>query len=218
MAVTPLTDAASLRSCSLPGKVRVLVVEPQELIQIGLRALFGSREWVDRCFATDDAAVAHGIARRHAPHLALVSMQLGRGVSGLQVCAELRAAVPSMRILLLSTSGSVDARQALGAGVDAIALKSAPATPLLRTGMALLEGRKVERPVMPPSEPARRLSPRESQVLEKLSDGLSNPEIAASLHLSQNTVKQHTSALYRKLGVKNRAQAARLASAHGLVA
>lgn len=217
MEVTPLLAAAHRKPRSLPAQVRVLVVEPQEVAQIGLRALFGTRDWVDRCFVTDDVAVATSISRRHTPNLALVSMQL-EGVSGLRACSDLRAAAPNMRILLLSTSGSVDARRAEQSGADAVVMKSAPAAQLLDASRALLEGRRIERTGTPGLQSPRRLSPRESQVLEMLSEGLSNPEIAETLHLSHNTVKQHTSALYRKLGVKNRAQAARIASAQGLVA
>ena len=59
---------------------------------------------------------------------------------------------------------------------------------------------------------------RELDVLQHLASGLSNPEVAASLNLSRHTVKQHTSAVYRKLGVRNRAQAASRAQELGLVA
>jgi two-component system response regulator DesR len=62
-----------------------------------------------------------------------------------------------------------------------------------------------------------RLSPRELDVLQQVSSGLSNPEVANLLNLSRHTVKQHTSAVYRKLGVRNRAQAASRAQELGLL-
>jgi two-component system response regulator DesR len=62
-----------------------------------------------------------------------------------------------------------------------------------------------------------KLSRRELDVLQHLASGLSNPETAATLNLSRHTVKQHTSAVYRKLGVRNRAEAASRAQALGLI-
>jgi ATP/maltotriose-dependent transcriptional regulator MalT len=62
------------------------------------------------------------------------------------------------------------------------------------------------------------LSTRERAVLQQVASGLSNREVGASLHLSRHTVKQHTSAVYRKLGVRNRAEAASRARELGLLA
>jgi ATP/maltotriose-dependent transcriptional regulator MalT len=67
-----------------------------------------------------------------------------------------------------------------------------------------------------PSEPSAPLSARERDVLGLMAGGATNREIAASLHLSPHTVKEHTSALYRKLGVRNRAEAVRRAERLGL--
>jgi len=64
---------------------------------------------------------------------------------------------------------------------------------------------------------ATHLTRRELDVLETLVRGMSNPEVAATLHLSRHTVKEYTSAIYRKLGVRNRAEAAGRARELGLV-
>jgi two-component system response regulator DesR len=65
--------------------------------------------------------------------------------------------------------------------------------------------------------PAVKLSRRELDVLRHLAAGMSNPETAASLQLSRHTIKQHTSSVYRKLGVRNRAEAACRAQELGLL-
>jgi ATP/maltotriose-dependent transcriptional regulator MalT len=67
-----------------------------------------------------------------------------------------------------------------------------------------------------PREPSAPLSARERDVLGLMAGGATNREIAASLHLSPHTVKEHTSTLYRKLGVRNRAEAVRRAERLGL--
>ena len=65
--------------------------------------------------------------------------------------------------------------------------------------------------------PAGSLSPRERDVLELIATGATNAEIATSLHLSPHTVKEHASAVYRKLDVRNRAEAVQRAQRLGLV-
>jgi DNA-binding NarL/FixJ family response regulator len=61
------------------------------------------------------------------------------------------------------------------------------------------------------------LNPREQQVLELLSEGLSNREIGLSLHISESTVKKHVTSTFRKLGARRRTEAARIARESGLV-
>jgi two-component system response regulator DesR len=77
-------------------------------------------------------------------------------------------------------------------------------------------GRTVFSPVA--ERPASALSAREREVLDLISTGATNREIAARLHLSAYTIKEHTSALYRKLDVRNRAEAVRRAERLGLIA
>jgi ATP/maltotriose-dependent transcriptional regulator MalT len=77
--------------------------------------------------------------------------------------------------------------------------------------MALFE------PAAAPASGALTLSGREREVLERIADGATNREIALALHLSPHTVKEHTSALYRKLDVRNRAEAVQKAQRTGLL-
>jgi ATP/maltotriose-dependent transcriptional regulator MalT len=76
-------------------------------------------------------------------------------------------------------------------------------------------GMTVFRPHEAPSGPP--LSEREREVLEAIASGATNREIAGELFLSPHTVKEHTSALYRKLGVRNRAEAVQKAQRLGLI-
>jgi DNA-binding NarL/FixJ family response regulator len=195
---------------------KVLVVDPQELVQLGLRALFDRCDWIDRTFCATDPAVAVAIARQHRPHVIMLSRTLGE-TSSVELAHRLAEASPAARIVLLSDDAIVDRGLASMFGATAVLSKRAPAALVLDTVRRALASRLPTGPVRFVSLPSA-LSAREAEVLQQLARGLSNPEIAHLLHLSPHTVKQHTSALYRKLGAKNRAQAAGLARERGLVA
>jgi DNA-binding NarL/FixJ family response regulator len=152
---------------------------------------------------------------RYEPHVALVDLFVGHE-SGLDVCRALRASSPSLRVILMSGSGSVSSAVARFAGASGFFPKDWPADAVVEAVRQVCGGSTVF-PRAREAEPIQPLSRRERDVLEHVVRGLSNPEVAAALHLSRHTVKQHTSVVYRKLGVRNRAEAASLARQLGLV-
>jgi two-component system response regulator DesR len=121
-----------------------------------------------------------------------------------------------MRVLLISGAGRISPATARACGASGFVPKDWPAADVARAvrmvalGMALFE---------PTPAPAGGLSltGREREVLERIADGATNREIAGALHLSPHTVKEHTSALYRKLDVRNRAEAVQRAQRLGLL-
>ncbi|MQY33856.1 hypothetical protein SRB17_18220 [Streptomyces sp. RB17] len=193
---------------------RVLVVDEHELLSAGLRAILADAPWVDACLVASSADTALQVARRHHPQLVLVSTSLG-GWSGPDLCRTLRERMPHVKVVLMFAEGRVPA--ALAASLGAVAALSKMMVPgaILMALKHVAEGGRV----FPKGKPAPRvkLSERELDVLRHLASGLSNPETAATLHLSRHTIKQHTSAVYRKLGVRNRAEAAGRAQELGLL-
>ncbi|WP_170931266.1 response regulator transcription factor [Aeromicrobium sp. PE09-221] len=196
---------------------RVLVVDDHELVQAGLRALLARESWVTMCLGASSAEMAVEVARRAMPQLILVSMSV-RGQSGLDLCRELLARMPHVRVVLMSSEGRVSTSLAQAHGAVGFIRKGMPAAAIVTAVKRVAEGEKVFPKAMSELDDVVALSKREMDVLQHLVSGLSNPEVAARLHLSRHTVKQHTSTVYRKLGVKNRAQAASRAQALGLVA
>jgi len=194
---------------------RVLVVDEYELVQAGLRAVLVNEPWVASCLVASSAEMAWQVARRHHPQLVLVSTSLG-GRSGLELCRAFKERMPYVRVVLMSGEGRVSAALASLHGAVAFLPKQMPAVLIVAAVKRVAEGARVfPKDSAPKAVP---LSKRELDVLQHLTSGLSNPEVAASLNLSRHTVKQHTSAVYRKLGVRNRAQAASRAQELGLVA
>lgn len=182
----------------------MLVVDDHDVVVWGLTLLLRHEAWVKRHLVARDEASALEKARRYEPHVAVVDVCLGTE-SGLELCERLRAASPRTRVLLMSGSTEVSNGAARAAGASGFIPKSwaapdiAQATRMVGLGMTVFRSQHESRMNV--------LSERERQVLTLLASGATNREIAAELFLSQHTIKDHTSALYRKLKVRNRAEA-----------
>ena len=195
------------------GPLRVLVVDDHAVVQWGFKVLLGKQRWVERCALASDPEEAIEQTRRLMPDVALVDLFLGER-SGAELCEAIRAASPQTKVLLISGVGWISPQAARAAGASGFVSKDwsadevAMAVRMVGRGMTVF-ARQEEGPVTP-------LSEREREVLGLMASGATNREIAARLYLSPHTVKEHTSALYRKLGVRNRAEAVRRAERLGL--
>lgn len=195
--------------------VRVLVVDDHDVVQWGFRLLLGGQSWVERCLTARDGEQARELTRRYRPHVALVDLFLGEH-SGAELCEALRRESPSTRVLLISGAGWISPQAARVAGASGFVSKDWSAHAVTAAVRNVAAGESVFVP-SPEAAPAP-LTPREREVLALLVAGATNREIAALLHLSPHTVKDHVSALYRKLGARNRAEAVRRAERLGLSA
>ena len=195
--------------------MRVLVVDDHDVVHWGFRVLLGQQPWVERCLAARTGAEALELARRWEPHVALVDLFLA-GESGTDVCAAIVRQSPGTRVLLISGAGRMSPAAARAAGASGFVSKDLDAAEVARAVRMVGQGMTL----FPPKaeQPAPLLSEREREVLELIGAGSTNREIAAALHLSPHTIKEHTSSLYRKLGARNRAEAVQLAQRIGLLA
>jgi len=193
--------------------MRVLVVDDHDVVQWGFRVLLGEQRWVDRCHAASTADEAVSVARQLEPHVALVDLFLG-DESGAELCEALLEASPQTRVLLISGAGRISPEAAKAAGASGFVLKDWSAADVARAVRMVGKGMMV---FAPQEEGARAsLSDREREVLGLVAQGATNREIAERLFLSPHTVKDHTSSLYRKLKVRNRAEAVQRAERLGL--
>jgi DNA-binding NarL/FixJ family response regulator len=198
-----------------PERVSVLVVDDHDVVHWGFRLMLTQQPWVERCVSAHSGAEALAMAIRYRPHVALVDLFIGEE-SGAEVCERIRAAQPATRVLLFSGAGEISAGAARAAGASGFAYKDWPARRI--AGAVRLVG--LGGTVFEPQEwsGAMGLSEREREVLELMASGKTNPEIGEALHLSKHTVKEHSSAVYRKLGVRNRTEAVQRAQRLGLLA
>ncbi|MBJ7332787.1 MAG: response regulator transcription factor [Solirubrobacteraceae bacterium] len=193
----------------------VLVVDDHDVVHWGFRLMLGQQPWVERCLSARSAAEALEHTRRYEPDVAVVDLFLGEE-SGAEICDRLRDAWGGVRILLVSGAGRISPSAARAAGASGFVSKDLPAADIARAVRMVGLGHTVFPPQAEQPAGAAGLSSREREVLELIGMGKTNREIAVTLHLSPHTIKEHTSALYRKLGVRNRAEAVQRAQRLGL--
>jgi two-component system, NarL family, response regulator DevR len=201
--------------------VRVLLVDDQEIVRAGLRAVIGAAGIV---VVGEAATVAEAIkaAARLVPDVVLMDVRLPDG-SGVTACREIRATNPRIKVLFLTAFEDEEALIAtVFASADGYLLKEIGSANLVQAVKAVAGGLSVLRPGSARSamdklralataachefegEP---LSKQERRVLELVAEGKTNKEIAAVMELSSKTVKNYLSNIFQKLQVTRRSQA-----------
>ena len=174
----------------------------------GFRLLLERQPWVTECLAARSAQAAVKAAKLHQPDVALVDLMLG-DESGAEVCESIIGVSPNTYVLLISGAGTISRLVAQTAGASGFITKEWSAADVIKAVRMVALGSQIF--AGPPDNGLPALSDREREVLDMISAGSTNREIAGSLHLSPHTIKEHTSAIYRKLDVRNRAEAVRRA-------
>jgi DNA-binding NarL/FixJ family response regulator len=195
-------------------RLRVLVVDDHDVVHWGFRVLLGEQPWVERCLAARTGDEALALLPTLRPDVALVDLFLA-GESGADVCDSIRKASPGTRVLLISGAGRMSPAAARAAGASGFVSKDWEAREVARAVRMVGCGMTVFEPTA--HQPAPLLTEREREVLDLIAAGSTNREIAEQLYLSPHTVKEHTSAVYRKLEARNRAEAVQRAQRVGLL-
>ena len=195
-------------------RIRVLVVDDHDIVHWGFRLLLERQQWVERCLVARNGDEALTIALGAKPQVALVDLFLG-GQSGAEICQALRERSPDTKILLISGAGAISPAAARAAGASGFVSKDWGAPDIVKAVRMVGLGMDVFAPAPASVQPA--LSEREREVVSLIAGGSTNREIADRLFLSPHTVKEYTSGVYRKLGVRNRAEAVKRAQRLGLI-
>ncbi len=217
-------------------RIRLLIVDDQELVRTGFRLLLETQDDLHVVGEAGDGAEA--IERAHAlkPDVVLMDIRMPR-MDGIEATERLTAAEiePPPRVLVLTTFDLDEyVFGALRAGAAGFLLKDAPRERLLEAirvvhaGEALLSPSITRRliedfaartdPIAPPRALLEQVTPREREVLVLVARGLSNAEIAKHLVVTEATVKSHVRSILMKLDLRDRVQAVVFAYEHGIVA
>ena len=166
--------------------------------------------------STGDAVVPEAL--RVHPDVAVLDIEMP-GMDGLSAAAALRTALPTCRVLIVTTFGRPGyLRQAMESGALGFVLKDAPASELASAIRRVAAGRRVVDPTLAIealSDGSNPLSEREREALAASTEQATVAEIAASMTLSEGTVRNHLSSAIQKVGARNRAEAARIARDKG---
>jgi two-component system, NarL family, response regulator DevR len=210
------------------SNVRVLVVDDHEIVRMGLQKLLASQEGLDLVGLAANAEEAVALTEREHPDVVLMDLRLS-GRSGIEACREITTRWPAVRVIMLTSyMDATLVSAAIEAGASGYLLKRVASTELLESIAAVAHGgvtldpaaaasvidrlRRLDRAVA--ATAFHGLSAREIEVLALLAEGRTNAQIAYALNLSEKTVANHITALFGKLGVTNRVEAATYAVRH----
>jgi DNA-binding NarL/FixJ family response regulator len=217
--------------------IRVVVADDHEVVRNGFAGLLDTQPDIAIVGTAADGAEAVRVSREQSPDVVLMDIRMP-GMDGIEATRQLTgAASPASdrpRVLILTTFDLDEyVYDAIRAGASGFLLKDVTAERLfdavrvVAAGDALLapnvtrrliaEFATMHRPDTPPASALAALTPRETQVLRLVAEGLSNPEIAARLTVTEETVKTHVSRVLSKLGLRDRTQAVVAAYETGLV-
>lgn len=198
--------------------IRVLIAEDQAMIRGALAALLSTEADIEVVAQVERGDRVLDEALRTTPDVALLDIEMP-GQDGITAAAELRAKLPSCRVLILTVFGRPGyLRRAVDAGVSGFLLKDAPPDELASAIRRTAKGEKVIDAQLAHaalSEGSSPLTPRERDVLAMSVRGASVEEVARSLHLTNGTVRNHLSIAIQKLNAHNRTEAARIAEEKG---
>ena len=215
--------------------IRVVVADDHEVVRNGFAGLLDSQPDFTVVGTAVDGAEAVRVCQEHVPDVVLMDIRMP-GMDGIEATRQLTrsVAVKRPRVLILTTFDLDEyVYDAIRAGASGFLLKDVTAERLfdavrvIAAGEALLaptvtrrliaEFAMLHRPDAPAVTVLSSLTPRETQVLRLVAEGLSNPEIAARLTVTEETVKTHVSRMLTKLGLRDRTQAVVAAYETGLV-
>jgi NarL family two-component system response regulator LiaR len=210
-----------------PEHIRVMTVDDHQLLRRGIRFSLLSVDDIEVVGGAQSGEEAVSLCDELHPDVVLMDMRLPGEMDGVAATQAIRSRCPRVQVLALSSFHDRDLVQgAMQAGAigylvkDASAEELADAIRAAHAGRPTLAAEAVEALVQPDqAAPALGydLTVREREVLALLVEGLSNAEIAASMHFSVAAVKYHVSGILSKLGAANRTEAAALAREHSLL-
>jgi NarL family two-component system response regulator LiaR len=210
-------------------RTRVVIVEDHSLTRAGLRLALEEADF-EVVAEADDGLRGWQEVERFVPDVAIVDVGLP-GIDGIELTRRIRGSYPQTRVVILTMHDlDTEVLAALAAGADAYCVKSGNPNGVITAVKTVAEGgayfdpavahivlRQIGNPAAAAPSARSPLTPRETEVLRLVADGVANAEIAHRLSLGLGTVKGHIRDILEKLSAADRTQAAVLALRRGLI-
>jgi len=196
-------------------KTSVLLVDDHSVVRMGLAAIINIEKDLKVCGEAESGAEAVKLAREMRPDVVVMDFMMP-GMDGAEATEAVLRSSPESKVLVLTTYGtSVDIARALKSGATGAVTKNLSNDELADAIRATARGERMLSAEIESSlseaESDNGLTTRQREVLDSITRGLSNDDIAGMLGISKVRVKQHLAALYQKLGAANRAEAVAIA-------
>ena len=199
----------------MKSKIRVLIADDHTIVRIGLATLLGAEKDIEVVGEAQNGEVAVKEALRLEPDVIIMDLMMPKK-DGAEATAELREKLPSAKIIILTTFGASDGiAHALESGAAGALMKTADDDALVATIRAVAGGETVIsseiKRLLAENPPIPKLTPRQIEVLQSMTRGLTNRYIAKQLGIRQDRVDEHVAAILTKIGAANRTEAVAIA-------
>ena len=196
-------------------RIKILIADDHAIVRMGLVTLLGAQDGFEVVGEASNGEQAVSRALKLRPDVIVMDLVMPKK-DGVAATAELREKLPTVKCLILTSFGTADEMHAaLQAGAAGILLKSSANSKLVASIRKVAAGKTViaddVEQLLSEDQPVAELSPRQREILESITRGLSNAQIALQLDISAESVKTHMAKLFTKLGAASRAEAVAIA-------
>lgn len=196
-------------------KTSVLIVDDHAIVRMGLASLLGTAQSVEVIGTAGSGAEAIESVRKLSPDVVLMDLMMPK-MDGAETTTALVSENPDCKVLIITTFSTANGiGAALSAGAKGAVLKSIAFEELVDAILRISRGETYISPeleqILGDSKPVPALSPRQREILESVSRGMTNEDISKQFGISIPMVRQHLQALFTKIGASNRAEAVAIA-------
>ena len=197
------------------SEIKVLIVDDHAILRMGLSSLLATEKDIAVVGEAGNGEEAHRIALEAKPDVVIMDLMMP-GMDGVETTRRIRADLPDTKVLILTTFSTADGiAHALEAGANGAIMKNVEFSEFVSAIRTVMAGGRAMSPeierIMKDNPPVPLLSRRQSEILEAITRGLSNADIAQMLGISLDMVKEHVQTLFAKIGAANRTEAASIA-------
>lgn len=195
--------------------IRILIADDHAIIRMGLASLLGTQKDIEVVGEAEDGEVAVTKASKLVPDIVIMDLMMPKK-DGVAATKEIHKSFPNIKILILTSYGTSDGiAHALAAGASGALMKSTEFAEFVTAIRKIAIGERVIAPEisrqLAEDPPVPMLTQRQTEILLSITRGLTNSDIAKQFGIREDSVKEHTSTIFAKLGASNRSEAVAIA-------